>query len=214
MTVRTESKGVAAVTLVTYAAQPWSADASPAAATTPTGRDKWPRAGTRGGPGRTSNVARSLIAASLLAGHVSAAAECPHAQTLLLVDTKAHELKLCEDGVTVSAFRVALGRGGTDKRQEGDNKTPLGRYALGAPRGSARFGVFLPVGYPTKEQSAKGFTGANIGVHGPDRHFAWLGRANLWFDWTAGCVAVGTDQSIQAIAAWVQEKSVTLVELQ
>lgn len=161
-------------------------------------------------PGR---VAPFVCVAALLSSHVSQASECPKGEAVLLVDTATHELKLCERGTAMRAFRVALGSGGTGKTKAGDDKTPLGVYSLGLPRPSQRFGVFIPVGYPTKEQLAKGLTGAEIGIHGPDRHFAPLGTASAWVDWTAGCVAVGSDEAIQAVAAWVKAKKVGIVQL-
>jgi murein L,D-transpeptidase YafK len=154
-----------------------------------------------------------LWAASLLMCQRSEASECPKGEPSVLMDTAAHALKLCEDGVAVKTFRVALGSAGTGKRRQGDDKTPLGVYSLGAPRASSHFGVFIPMGYPTKEQIAKGWTGGDIGIHGPDRHFALLGGATLWVDWTAGCVAVGSDEAIQAIAAWVKARKVVWVQL-
>jgi len=149
----------------------------------------------------------------LLAAQLAHASGCPKGEAVVVVDGLAHELKLCQQGVVVKRFRVALGRGGTGKMREGDNKTPLGVYALGAPKPSARFGVFIPVGYPTKAQAAAGLTGADVGIHGPDRHFLWLGRANVWFDWTSGCVAVDSDEAIQTISAWVKAEKVGLVQL-
>ncbi len=154
-----------------------------------------------------------LAAITLLASQSSRASECPNGDAVLVVNTAAHELKLCENGVAVKAFRVALGSGGTGKTKQGDDKTPLGLYPLGSPRPSSHFGIFIPVGYPTKEQATKGFTGADIGIHGPDRHFTLLGGATLWMDWTAGCVAVGSDEAIQGIAAWVKARKVGLVQL-
>ncbi len=122
-------------------------------------------------------------------------------------------MRLCENGVAVRVFRVALGRGGIRKRKEGDKKTPLGVYPLGTPQPSNRFGLFIPIGYPTKEQAAAGLTGTDVGIHGPDQQFAWLGEATLWSDWTAGCVAVSTDAAIQAIATWVLAKQVGSIVL-
>ena len=108
--------------------------------------------------------------------------------------------------MAVKAFRVSLGRGGTGKAREGDNRTPLGVYPLGTPQPSSRFGTFIPFGYPTEAQAAAGLTGGDVGIHGPDRPYAWLGPANVLFDWTAGCVAVSSDAAIQTIAAWVTAK--------
>jgi murein L,D-transpeptidase YafK len=133
---------------------------------------------------------------------------------LLLVETSAHTLLLCENGAATRRFPVALGRGGTGKTKTGDERTPLGEYRLEAPRASSRFGVFLPVGYPTKKQSLEGLSGADIGIHGPDRRFTWLGGATVWADWTSGCVALGSDTAIQAVAAWVKTRGVTEVRLQ
>jgi hypothetical protein len=125
---------------------------------------------------------------------------------LVVVDTAAHTLWLCSDRRVVGRFEVALGRGGLDKRREGDGRTPLGAYALGSPRPSARFGTFVPIGYPTAGQRARGFTGRNVGIHGPDRRATWLKRLSTWIDWTAGCVATGTDEEMRAIAAFVRER--------
>ncbi|MFN0063301.1 MAG: murein L,D-transpeptidase family protein, partial [Myxococcaceae bacterium] len=125
-----------------------------------------------------------------------------------LVDTKEHRLWLCEADLAVKAFKIAIGRGGAGKRKQGDLKTPLGTYSLGSPRASTRFGIFIPIGYPTTEQSKQGFTGKDVGIHGPDRRFRWLGGANNWMDWTQGCIAVATDDSIEEISNWVNLKKI------
>jgi murein L,D-transpeptidase YafK len=137
---------------------------------------------------------------------------CSSSGPQVVVTTNDHLLWLCDGARVVASYRVALGRGGTDKRVQGDNKTPLGSYPLGAPRPSSRFGTFIPVAYPTPEQHRQGFTGSDVGIHGPDRRFRWAGRMNAWFDWTAGCVALATDEDVQAVATWVQRRkpSVTI----
>jgi hypothetical protein len=137
-------------------------------------------------------------------------APCSSPSAEIVVATDAHKLWLCESGRPVASYPVALGRGGTDKRVRGDNKTPLGTYALGSPGPSSRFGTFIPVAYPTAEQRLKGFTGSDVGIHGPDRRFRWAGRMNNWFDWTAGCVALATDDDVQAVAAWVRKVKPTV----
>src|SRR5262249_47822529 len=101
--------------------------------------------------------------------------------------------------------QVALGRGGTGKRVKGDRKTPLGTYALGQPRPSARFGVFIPVSYPTAEQRSQGFTGGEIGIHGPLRQFDAAGKVNTFVDWTDGCIALGTIEEVMKVATFVRK---------
>lgn len=147
----------------------------------------------------------ALVAVAVLRPAAASVAPCPPTGTLVTVRSADHRLRLCRAGRVEGSFRVALGRGGLDKRREGDERTPVGRYALGTPRASARFHRFVPVGYPTEAQRAEGRTGSAIGVHGPDARFAWLGAATAWVDWTNGCMAVGTRREIDSIAEWVTE---------
>ncbi len=130
---------------------------------------------------------------------------------LVVVEARAHTLWLCSERRAVARFKVALGRGGLDKTREGDDRTPIGTYSLGAPRPSSRFGTFIPIGYPTAEQRARGLTGKDVGIHGPERRAAWLRSLSTWIDWTAGCVATGTDDEIAVVAAFVRERSPRVV---
>ena len=133
---------------------------------------------------------------------------CHAGETAVVVDALAHRLTLCERGRASETFPVALGSGGIDKRHTGDGKTPLGSYALHAPRASRDYHVFVPVAYPTPAQARLGYTGSAIGIHGPPRAFASL--LSLipvpLPDWTAGCIAVRTDEEIDRIAAWLHAR--------
>ena len=138
---------------------------------------------------------------------------CSSADARIVVDTAAHTLALCETGKEVASFGIRLGRGGVGKTKEGDGKTPLGIYPLGVPRKSDRFGTFIPIGYPTPEQRRHGFTGGDIGVHGPPRGFRWLGSLVNTFDLSDGCVGVASDAQIERIAAWVKTARARTIEL-
>ncbi len=129
-------------------------------------------------------------------------APCPAQGLTVVVHASSHSLFLCRDGRLEARYHVALGRGGMDKAREGDERTPTGRYPLGAPRPSPSFHRFLPVGYPTAAQRTEGRTGGAIGIHGPDRRARLLGVLTTWVDWTAGCIAVGSDADIDRIAEW------------
>lgn len=150
----------------------------------------------------------------VLAGCASAEASpvaCPRDPAAIIVDTGEHRLALCESGKPVREVSVAIGRGGVDKRREGDRKTPLGRFALGRPRESARFHKFIAVDYPTPALPSEGRTGGDIGIHGPSRSYSWLGGARNWVDWTAGCIAVASDEVIDQIASRVVARQATVV---
>ena len=125
---------------------------------------------------------------------------------VVVVETASHTLALCEDGAAVQTYRVRLGKRGVGKTREGDEKTPLGRYSLGAPRGSTSFGTFVPIGYPTPVQKSQGYTGGAVGVHGPDRRVRWVGPLVNAFDTTDGCVGIATDREMDAIADWVRTR--------
>jgi hypothetical protein len=162
-------------------------------------------------------MARSLAAALalLLGSAVDAAADpCPARGTLVVVDTAQHRLWTCEGGRATAEYRVALGSGGVGKERQGDAKVPLGDYALGPPRGSRLFHTFIPVGYPTAAQRRRGFTGSAVGVHGPARGWEKMpSAANTASDWTLGCIAVGSDEEIDRIAAWMRARSVSRISL-
>ncbi len=138
---------------------------------------------------------------------------CTGRGTSLVVRTGERGLYLCEEGKSLKRYPVSLGRKGTGKEEQGDLKTPVGTYTLGVPRRSTKFGMFIPVGYPTAEQAKKGYSGGAIGVHGPVRGFTWAGALNTWVDWTRGCIAVATDEDIRKVSLWVEERKPKLIHI-
>lgn len=165
------------------------------------------------GRGESIAFAFAWLVGTFLVGAPAAAAPdvCAGKGTALVMTTSDSTLSLCDRGTTTKRFRVSVGREGAGKSKRGDLKTPLGAYTLGAPRKSKEFGIFIPLGYPTPEQRRQGYSGQDVGIHGPKRSFRWAGRANVWFDWTAGCVAVATDAEIGEIAVFVRRAKVSRV---
>lgn len=141
----------------------------------------------------------------LARGSASAPLDCSEArEPTILVDTGAHRLALCEAKRVVESYSIRIGSKGVGKRSEGDSKTPLGTYPLDEPRLSAKYGTFIPVGYPTAAQRREGYTGGAVGVHGPDRRIRWAGGWVNAFDTTDGCIGIATDAEMARIAAWVR----------
>ncbi len=167
---------------------------------------------------RAARSARALAAcAAALAVHAAAAADeggafpCPAAGDAIVVLTDARALWLCEAGAPAARFDVAIGRSGVGKRHRGDGRTPLGTYALAAPRPSERYGTFIAISYPTPGQSARGFTGGAVGIHGPPRGMAAPDYPVTEVDWTQGCIATGTDEEVGAIAEFVRARRPVVV---
>ena len=152
----------------------------------------------------------ATVAAALLRAAEPAVATCPASGAAVVVDTGQHRLWTCEDGRATGEYAVALGSGGVGKTRQGDAKVPLGEYALGAPRGSSSFHRFIPRRLPHLRAAAARVHGRrDIGVHGPSRGWDKMPASiNTSTDWTLGCIAVGSDAEIDAIAAWVNGRRV------
>lgn len=132
------------------------------------------------------------------------AADCArYAKPHLLVRIRGHQLLLCDMGEPVKSFSVRLARNGAGKTKSGDGKLPVGTYSVGSPRPSKLYGTFVPIGYPTSGQAARGLTGGGVGVHGPDRRARWLGSLVNLFDTTDGCVGLASDDDMEAVAHWI-----------
>ena len=161
---------------------------------------------------RAAAIAILLLAAGC-APPSQAAGACAAPDARIVVDTAAHRLALCERDREVASFSVRLGRGGVGKTTEGDHKTPRGTYPLGEPRKSERYGTFIPVGYPTAEERRRGYTGGDIGIHGPHRWVRWMGSLVNSFDLSDGCVGLASDAEMARIAGWVRASGAHTVEL-
>jgi hypothetical protein len=146
-----------------------------------------------------------LIICSLLPHFTAWANKACILSTGLNIQTQKHNLFICENSTIINKFKISIGKSGAGKTLAGDKKTPLGVYTLESPRISNRFGIFIPIQYPTIEQKQSGYTGNDVGIHGPFRLFTWAGSMNTWIDWTKGCVAVSTNSEIETIANWVKK---------
>jgi murein L,D-transpeptidase YafK len=157
---------------------------------------------------------RVLALALTLSACTAAASDHPCSDILpyVQVETSTHTLWLCDGTRAEKHFGVRLGKGGVGKSREGDGKVPLGQYRLGKARRSEKFGIFIPIAYPTAEQRAQGYTGGGVGIHGPHRRVAWLGRFVNTFDTTDGCVGLATDDETTELADWVtRHRALTVV---
>lgn len=120
------------------------------------------------------------------------------------VHTTTRILSICKNGAVIRTFKTALGFNGVGKKKAGDNKTPIGLYGLAYPRKSNQFKVFIPILYPTAQQLAAGYTGRDVGIHGPTQSVSWLSWVNKLPFSTRGCVAVGKNEHIEYVANWIK----------
>lgn len=120
------------------------------------------------------------------------------------VNTAKHRLAICKKGNVIKDFPIAIGYKGIGKKKAGDNKTPLGLYRLAYPRKSNQFKIFIPILYPTAKQLAAGYSGRDVGIHGPRQTSNWVDFLNHLPGATRGCIAVGKNNYIDYVAKWVK----------
>jgi len=114
----------------------------------------------------------------------------------VVVDKRARTLTLLRGGQPLKTYAVSLGASPAGhKVQEGDERTPEGRYVLDYrnPRSAAHRS--LHVSYPDSADAARARArgvppGGMIMVHGITNGLGWMGRLHRLVDWTDGCIAV------------------------
>jgi murein L,D-transpeptidase YafK len=104
----------------------------------------------------------------------------------------------------IAAYDIALGfEPEGDKRREGDGRTPEGRYIIDWRNPTSAYHLSLHISYPSAADSTAAAAvgedpGGMIMIHGLPPGLCWLGAAHALRDWTAGCIAV-TSEEIEEI---------------
>jgi murein L,D-transpeptidase YafK len=115
---------------------------------------------------------------------------------LVRVDKSGRHMELMSKGVALRTYSIALGGNPIGhKRQEGDERTPEGRYALDWRNPESAFSKSIHVSYPNRaDKEAAHMAGVSPGgaimIHGQPNGFGWAAWVIQWFDWTDGCIAV------------------------
>lgn len=128
----------------------------------------------------------------------SAAAQA--AVDLVKVDKSKRQMYLYDGEQLVRQFSIALGgQPQGHKQQEGDQKTPEGRYVLDAINEQSSYYRSMHVSYPNAEDTARAKArgvspGGMIMVHGQRNGAGWLAGLTQQFDWTDGCIALQNDE--------------------
>jgi murein L,D-transpeptidase YafK len=108
-------------------------------------------------------------------------------------------------------YRVALGREPVGhKEQEGDGRTPEGRYVIDWRNPKSRYHLALHVSYPNAEDAAQAeaagrSAGGDIMIHG------MKDGERREDDWTQGCIAV-TDEDMDELWSLVGDGTEIWIE--
>jgi len=138
------------------------------------------------------------------------AAWCAQEADEVLVVKSEKRLYLMSDGNVLQSFRVTFGsdpRG--HKQQQGDGRTPEGRYTLDDKNSNSRFYKSIHISYPDAhdaEQARKRNVnpGGDIMIHGQPNKWGWASPVVQLFNWTDGCIALSDedmDRVWDAVAA-------------
>ena len=125
---------------------------------------------------------------------------------LIKVDKSERRLELWRDGRKVREYAIALGASPLGhKTQEGDERTPVGDYAIDWRNPNSSYHLSLHISYPNADDVAEArrrgvSPGGDIMVHGLPNGPVAAFVAHPETDWTDGCIAV-TDAEIREIWA-------------
>ena len=115
---------------------------------------------------------------------------------LVIVSKAESRLYLQRGGKQFASFKVAFGGNSRGhKQQEGDERTPEGRYVLDSINPYSGYYKAIHISYPNAQDraaaKARGVRpGGQVMIHGQKNGFGWLAPLAQLFDWTDGCIAL------------------------
>jgi murein L,D-transpeptidase YafK len=117
----------------------------------------------------------------------------------VLVEKSKHLLTLFKNGKSIATYHVVFGGNPVGhKEQEGDQKTPEGRYTLDSKNSNSTFTKAIHISYPNAADIAKAKSkgvspGGVVMIHGQKNGFGWASFATQRINWTKGCVALSNE---------------------
>lgn len=115
---------------------------------------------------------------------------------LVKVDKSKRRMYLIDDGHVIREFRIALGKSPKGhKQQEGDQRTPEGRYYLDFITEHSNFYRSMHISYPNLRDQRHAESlgvdpGGEIKIHGLKLDYQGRPEFIQSFDWTNGCIAI------------------------
>lgn len=149
-------------------------------------------------------AAGAFSAVGLGANSASAGLFSPPLQADRVVCVKhLRRLYLMRGDVILRSYKVALGRYPRGhKIEEGDNRTPEGRYLVDYHLRESSYHRALHISYPNSNDLARAEAlgvspGGQIMIHGLPNDKTATEVGHPLFDWTNGCIAVNNDEIME-----------------
>ena len=135
----------------------------------------------------------------------------------ITVDKSDRELRLWQGDRLLARYDIALGGApeAGHKRQEGDERTPEGRYVIDWRNANSVAYLSLHISYPNAaDQAAAAAAGVSPGgavmIHGLPKGWGALAGLHRLRDWTDGCIGV-TNAEMREI--WARVPDGTVIEI-
>ena len=116
---------------------------------------------------------------------------------------------LLSEQQVVREYKIALGANPQGhKQQEGDKRTPEGKYTLDFKKADSNFFRAIRISYPNaadraRARAAKVDPGGQIMIHGQKNGYSRFAQLTQLYNWTDGCIAV-TNLEMEEIWRMVQ----------
>ncbi|MEJ6715021.1 MAG: L,D-transpeptidase family protein [Rhodobacterales bacterium] len=126
--------------------------------------------------------------------------------TRIVVNKSERNMYLMHNDKVLKAYKFDLGFAPTGHKQEqGDGKTPEGRYFINRRNPNSEFYLSLGINYPNDQDKAVARKagknpGGDIFIHGGPK--LWRDRKKV--DWTFGCISV-TNKEMETVYSMVQQ---------
>ncbi|MDP5210219.1 murein L,D-transpeptidase family protein [Microbulbifer sp. 2205BS26-8] len=120
--------------------------------------------------------------------------------TLVQVIKSENKMLLMDGQKVVKTYHIALGASPKGhKMQEGDQKTPEGRYILDYKKEDSAYYRAMHLSYPNSRDRAQAEVrgvspGGFIMVHGQRNGLGWFAPLTQRFNWTQGCIALSNSE--------------------
>ncbi len=159
---------------------------------------------------------RVLSLICLLVMSAGTQANEPRYADRVIVDKSDRELTLWAGEELLGRFPVRLGQQPQGhKEEEGDSRTPEGRYFLDARNPNSEFFLSIHVSYPNSQDRRRAqergvSPGGQIMIHGQPNEPKYSPRFYATEDWTDGCIAVSNAAMIDI---WLLTRDNTPVDI-
>ncbi|QYK00202.1 L,D-transpeptidase family protein [Shewanella psychrotolerans] len=119
---------------------------------------------------------------------------------LVVVDKSNASMMLMRKGKVLRRYKIAMGDRPTGhKQQEGDQRTPEGRYILDYKKSDSAYYRAIHISYPNEEDRLRAEAlgidpGGQIMIHGQNPNSSLTPDEAQEFNWTDGCIALKNNE--------------------